>query len=197
MAVALLMGCIFIAPFYLEMIKRLSTMQAGIYLIIAPTIMLFVAPVAGRLSDRIGSRVLCSAGAALEGIAFFIFSLMKPDSGMPIFVAALAMVGLAAGLFMAPNNKLVMSHAPDDKQGVASGVYKICLSVGGVLGIAVFPVVIIQTISFMMGGGMVDANLVKHSPEVLHGGFRNMFLFGVCMAIAAFVFSVMADDRKI
>lgn len=197
MAVALLMGCIFIAPFYLEMVKRLSTMQTGAYLIIAPAVMLCVAPVAGRLSDHIGSRLLCSTGAALEGVAFTMFALMKPDSGIPLFIAALATVGLAAGIFMAPNNKLVMSHAPEDKQGVASGVYKICLSIGGVLGIAIFPVVIIQTIRFLMGGGTLDANLVKHSPEVLYAGFRNMFLSGVGIAIAAFVFSVMAEDRKI
>ena len=194
-AVAVLMGCIFIAPFYFEMVKGLSVMQAGLYLIIAPLTMLFVAPVAGKLSDRIGSRVMCSIGALLEALAFGVFAATTQNASLPFIVAALFIMGLAAGIFMAPNNKLVMSHAPEDKQGVASGVYKISLSIGGVFGIAVFPIVIIQTIIAKTGSQNINLGELKHSPEILQLGFHNMFISAVVMSILAFIFSFLARDE--
>ena len=194
-AVAVLMECIFIAPFYLEMVKGLSVMQSGLYLMIAPLAMLFVAPVAGRLSDRIGSRIICSAGALLEALAFTIFACLTLEAHLSLIAVALVILGVAAGIFMAPNNKLVMSHAPEDKQGVASGVYKIGLSIGGVFGIAVFPIVIIQTIIAKSGSQNVNLEQLKHSPEILQLGFHNMFISAVIMSILAFIFSFLARDE--
>ena len=194
-AVAVLMGCIFIAPFYLEMVRGLSVMKSGLYLVIAPLTMLFVAPVAGRLSDHIGSRVICASGAFLEAVAFIIFALLTQSSPFLLIAAALFILGLAAGMFMAPNNKLVMSHAPADRQGVASGVYKIGLSVGGVFGIAVFPVVIIQSIIIKSGISNIGADQIRNSPALLQFGFRNMFILAVIISILAFIFSLLAKDE--
>ncbi|MFA5143621.1 MAG: MFS transporter [Candidatus Omnitrophota bacterium] len=196
MVVAVLMGCIFIMPFYLELMKKLSVMQAGSYLVIAPLAMLIIAPIAGRLSDSIGSRTMCLAGALLEAAAFIVFYGLKKELPMMLIAMALFMVGAAAGIFIAPNNKLVMSHAPEDKQGVASGVYKIFLSIGGVFGIAVFPIVIIQTVIARVGAQGAGKNILEHSPEVVQLGFRNMFLAAAVMAFMAFIFSILAKDKE-
>ncbi|MDD5136149.1 MAG: MFS transporter [Candidatus Omnitrophica bacterium] len=194
MVVAVLMGGIFITPFYLEILRRLSVMQVGTYLVIAPLTMLFVAPVAGRLSDSIGSRTMCAVGATMEGVAFLILSILTPVSHLSLVAIALVTLGFAAGIFMAPNNKLVMSHAPEDKQGVASGIYKISLSTGGVFGIALFPIVIIRTLIAAMGTSNINMELTKHSPAMLQPGFRNMFISGVVMSALAVIFSVLAKD---
>ena len=196
MMVAVLMGCIFIAPFYLEMMRGMSAMSAGSLLMIAPLTMLFVAPVAGKLSDSIGSRGICSVGALLEAVSFMVFATVTRDSHILLIAGALFILGVAAGIFMAPNNKLVMSHAPEDKQGVASGVYKISLSVGSVFGIAIFPIVIIQTLIAKVGRQSVNALGLKHSPEVLQAGFHNMFIAAIVIAAFAFIFSILAKDGK-
>lgn len=196
MAVAVIMGCIFIMPFYLEITRGMSVMNAGFLLMIAPLTMLFIAPFSGRLSDLIGSRVICSTGALLEAAAFAVFAFVRGDSHISLISAALFILGVAAGIFMAPNNKLVMSCAPEDKQGVASGVYKIGLSVGGVFGMAIFPIVILQTLTAKLGRANVDMAELKNSPNLLQAGFQNMFIAGVVIAVLAFIFSVLAKDRK-
>jgi len=171
-------------------------MQTGLYLMIAPLTMLFLAPIAGRLSDQIGSRLMCSTGALLEALALAVFSTLTLGSHMWVLAAALFTLGLAAGIFIAPNNKLVMSHAPEDRQGIASGVYKIGLSIGGVFGIAIFPIVIIQTIVTKLGSHDISLEQLRHSPEILQFGFHNMFISGIVIAAAAFVFSFLAKDRE-
>ena len=198
MAVTVLMGCIFIAPFYLEMTRGMSAMESGLLLMIAPLTMLFFAPLAGKLSDSIGSRIICSTGALLEAVAFTVFAAVRHDSHILLIASALFILGVAAGIFMAPNNKLVMSHAPEDKQGVASGVYKIGLSVGGVFGMAVFPIVIVQTLVAKVGRQNVNMLKLKDSaPDVIQAGFRNMFLAAVAIAAFAFIFSLLAKDKEI
>ncbi len=196
MAIAVIMGCVFIMPFYLEITRGMSVMNAGFLLMIAPLTMLFIAPFSGKLSDLIGSRAICSTGALLEAVAFMVFAFVRHDSRISLIAAALFILGVAAGMFMAPNNKLVMSHAPEDKQGVASGVYKIGLSVGGVFGMAVFPIVILQTL--IAGAGRANVNMaeLKNSPGLLQAGFHNMFIAGVIIAMLAFIFSILAKDEK-
>jgi len=191
----ILMGYSFIAPFYLEIVCRLDVARAGALLMMPSAMMLILAPFTGRLSDRIGSRLLCSAGSALLVASCAAFGLLKADSGISHAAAALILLGIAAGIFMAPNNKLVMAHAPDDKQGVASGVYKIGVSIGSVFGIAVLPVVIMRASAAEAGRTQFALSAARDNPSIIHAGFHAAFLIGVFIALAAFACSILAKDK--
>lgn len=196
MMISVLMGCIFIAPFYLELMRQMPVLQAGSILMIAPLVMMFVAPFAGKFSDSLGSRVICCIGALLGAVSFAVFVTVGRDSPIFTIAASLFILGVAAGLFTAPNNKLVLSHAPEDKQGVAAGVYKIGLAVGSVFGMAVFPIVLVQTMIAKIGRVNVNMATIKNYPDALEIAFRNMFIAGVIISLAAFAFSALAKDKK-
>lgn len=195
-ATFLLIGFGFLAPFYLEMARELHVSQAGMLLMIPSLTMMFIAPIAGRLSDKIGSSFLCSLGMLVSAAAFATLSFFSHNSGLTYIMLSLLLLGVGAGIFIAPNNKFVMANAPYDKQGSASGVYKIFLNAGSVFGIALFPIVITRIA--MMGAARenIAINQIKNSPQLLEAGFRGAFILGICVCLAGLLFSALAKDKK-
>ncbi|MCX5685874.1 MAG: MFS transporter, partial [Candidatus Omnitrophica bacterium] len=191
-----LMGFSFLAPFYIEFIRGSSVSTAGVMLMIPSLVMMALAPFSGRISDQIGSRVLCSIGAAIFSLVFAALFIFDANTNFIFIVISFFALGCAAGIFMAPNNKLVMLQAPADKQGVASGVYKMSLNTGSVLGIALFPMIIMGKIHSIMAAKNMDLAQVRQSPELMCAGFRSAFLFAIAVCLLMFVFSFFARDKK-
>lgn len=195
-AVFVFMGLYFLIPFYLEMVRGMQMSGAGVLLMVAPLAMMLSAPVSGKISDRMGSRFLCSLGMAFA-VTGMTAALFLSPSANPVFIAVImCLLGLAMGTFMPPNNKLIMMNAPDDKQGVASGVYKMTLGIGGVFGIAVFPLVLMQVLVSAAIQRNIPMADIKNMPAVMMIGFRGAFGLGVIVSLLALLFSVLARDRK-
>lgn len=195
-AVCVFMGMGFIGPFYLEYVMHTDVTAAGLFLLIPSLTMMICAPVAGRLSDRMGSRVLSYTGTLLMAAAFTVFSVPRGQPNVFVFILGLFLLGMAAGVFMAPNNRLIMLHAPINMQGVASGVYKIFMNIGSVFGIAVLPVIIMRSAVGSAGKmGVLLADL-KHRPDILETAFRSAFVAGIIISTAGFVFAFLARDKE-
>jgi EmrB/QacA subfamily drug resistance transporter len=125
----------FLMPFYLETLRALTPEQAGLLLTAFPLIMMLTAPVAGRLSDRVGTRWLATAGMAVQIVALLLIGHLGL-SDPPLRIAAeLALFGAGNGLFTAPNNSAVMGAAPGRRRGIAGGVLAMTRYLGMALGI--------------------------------------------------------------
>jgi len=192
----ILMGVIFLAPFYLEMVRGLTVLQAGLLLMVPSLAMMCLAPFSGKLSDKIGSMLLSCIGVAVSAAALVMLSLVHSDSGSAYVLISLLLLGAGAGIFIAPNNKLVMANAPCDRQGVASGVYKIFFISGSVFGIAVFPVVITNALFLLAKKTHIEMAQIRQSPAILQEGFRSAFIFGIFVCLTALTFSFLAKDKK-
>ncbi len=195
-AIFVYMGLLFLFPFYLSMVRGLDAMHSGLILMAPAMMVMIFAPLAGIISDRIGARQICSIGMALTGLAFFMFSLFAPRSSLFFILPSLIVAGIAIGCFLPANNKLVMAHIPADKQGMGSAVYKIVMSLGGVFGIAVIPLVLMKTIYAKTAVLHMSIQNVKHSPEVLMAGFDAAFRFGAFVCVAGLIFALLAKDKK-
>ena len=191
----ILNGTVFLFPFYLEIARKLTIDKAGLILVIPSAVMIFMGPVAGNLSDKIGSRWLCTIGMLLCSGAFFMFSLLH-GSSLVLFIAfALIWFGFTAGMFMAPNSNLVMSEAPHEKQGVASSVMMLIRHGGGVLGICIFETVFSSSLPQKISIGNISLAHPAISSPVLIEGFHNAFIFGIFLCFAAAVFSFLTKKR--
>jgi MFS family permease len=196
MALSVYMGVVFLLPFYLEIVRKIEVFHAGLLLMIPALMLVITSPISGRLSDKLGSRMLCSTGMALGAVAFVIISYFDTATPLPLIALGLLFAGLGVGFFLSPNNKLVMVSAPFDKQGVASGVYKILLNIGGAFGITVLPLVMIRSIMAKTGMQHVKLADLQGSPDILAFGFRGAFLFCALVCAASFVFSFLARDER-
>jgi EmrB/QacA subfamily drug resistance transporter len=128
-------GATFVLPFYLIHARSMSPTQAGLLLTTQPLLMAIVAPIAGTLSDRIGSRPLAVLGMAVQAVGLLLLSRLGPDSLLVEAGVGLALVGVGIGLFTSPNNSAVMGAAPAQRQGIASGVVATARFFGMALGV--------------------------------------------------------------
>lgn len=126
----------FLMPFYLQSIMGFTPTQTGWIIIANSAVIVMVAPVAGSLSDRFGSRLLCTAGAGLIVVGQFFLASLTLESSLPGIILPLALTGLGWAIFNAPNQSAILGAAPQDKLGVASGMTVTMARIGGAMGTA-------------------------------------------------------------
>jgi MFS family permease len=119
-----------------------TPLWAGIYMIPLTVGFLASGPLAGRLADRFGPRPFATAGVALSGVVFLLFNLLPMNFPYPAFAALLLLVGLALGLFFAPNTASVMNSLPADQRGAGAGMLNTFQNSAQVLSIGLFFTVI-------------------------------------------------------
>jgi EmrB/QacA subfamily drug resistance transporter len=146
---------LFVLPFLLVQGRGLDTQHAGLVLTAQPLVMAAVAPVSGALSDRIGSRVLATAGMLALSAGLLLLAWLAPHGSLGQLAAALALVGLGVGLFASPNNSALMGAAPRHRQGIAAGVLATARNMGMALGVGLAGAVF--TTSLAAGGGSTAA----------------------------------------
>ncbi len=112
----------FLRSLYLQLILGYSALKAGVLLIPMEIIVIILAPISGRLSDKYGCRILSSAGLALNGLALIWFSRLNATSTYGAVLVSLVMFGMGRALFISPNSSSVMSSVPAEKRGIANGI---------------------------------------------------------------------------
>ena len=125
----------FLRSLYLQLILGYSALKTGILLIPMEVIVLILGPIAGRLADKYGSRVLSSAGLALNASALIWFSTLNEKSSYGSVLISLVLFGLGRSLFASPNSSSVMSSVPAEKRGVANGIRMTLNQTGMVLSV--------------------------------------------------------------
>ena len=127
----------FLISLYLQYVKGFDPESAGLVLVVMPAASAIVAPLAGRLSDRIEPRIIASAGMALTAIGVAIFGFLNEKTPLELIIGNLVLVGFGQALFSSPNTNAIMSSAPKTAYGVASAIVATMRQIGFVLGMGV------------------------------------------------------------
>ena len=127
----------FLISLYLQYVKGFDPGSAGLVLVVMPAASAIVAPLAGRLSDRIEPRIIASAGMALTAIGVAIFGFLNEKTPLELIIGNLVLVGFGQALFSSPNTNAIMSSAPKTAYGVASAIVATMRQIGFVLGMGV------------------------------------------------------------
>jgi EmrB/QacA subfamily drug resistance transporter len=126
----------FFITLYMQNIERLSPLETGVRFLPMTILIIATAPVAGRLSDRYGSRWLLTGGMLLIAASLFLESRISDTSGYLTLLPAFLVGGVGMGMTMSPMTAAVMSSVDRTKAGAASGVLSMTRMVGGVFGVA-------------------------------------------------------------
>jgi EmrB/QacA subfamily drug resistance transporter len=126
---------VFLLPFYLLQARGLDPAHAGLLLTAQPVVMMVAAPLSGALSDRIGSRWPAMVGMAVLSGGLLLLSRLGASTPLSHVAVGLAVCGLGAGMFIAPNNSALLGAAPRHRQGIASGVLATSRYAGMALGV--------------------------------------------------------------
>ncbi len=128
---------LFLMPFYLIQGRGVTPAEAGLLLTAQPLVMAITAPLSGILSDRIGSRLLATAGMAVLASGLFWMARLGGAATSSEVAIGLGIVGLGAGLFTSPNSSALMGAAPQRRQGIAAGILATARNVGMALGVGI------------------------------------------------------------
>jgi EmrB/QacA subfamily drug resistance transporter len=130
-------GIFFFNSLFLQHILGYSPIQTGALFLPMTLLIILIAPQAGRLSDRVGSRWLVGTGMALVTVSLILFGMLDESSNFWDILPGLVVGGLGMSMTMAPTTAAALSAVPTDKAGVGSAVLNAFRQVGGSLGIAI------------------------------------------------------------
>lgn len=131
-------------PFYFQGVLGLNAIETGLLLTPWPIATMILAPVAGRLVERINAGVLCSIGLALFAAGLIALALLPVHPAYLDISWRMALCGAGFGLFQSPNNHTIVSAAPRQRSGGASGMLGTARLVGQTTGAALVALVFNQ-----------------------------------------------------
>jgi EmrB/QacA subfamily drug resistance transporter len=131
-------GSIFLLAQFLQTVQGYSPLEAGLRTLPWTAMPMFISPIAGALSDRIGGRSLMATGLALQaGALAWLAAITDPNVAYGQLVAPFIVAGVGMSLFFAPVANVILSSVRRQEEGQASGANNAIRELGGVFGVAV------------------------------------------------------------
>lgn len=185
-------------PFYLQNLMGFTPTQMGWLLIGSSVVIIMCAPIAGWLSDRFGSRLLCTIGAAVIVVGQYLIGSLTLQSSIFQLVLPQALIGLGWALFNSPNQSAIMSAVPRDQVGSASGMTVTTARIGGAIGIALSGAVMTYalTASGLTPGQIESPGSWSAAPQHFLNAFQITVHWINAFAVLAVLFSALRGPRR-
>jgi EmrB/QacA subfamily drug resistance transporter len=171
-----LFGIFFPMTVFLQGALGMTPLEAGLTMMPMSLMLMFVAPVSGRLSDRIGARWILTTGIALVAVGIlFITSQVSATTNWRTLLPALVITGTGMGMTFAPMTAAAMSQVPPRISGSASGILNTSRNIGQLLGIAVLGSILQSRLGLHAGSEfrslpIGDGALRDQIAELVHEG---------------------------
>ncbi|MGW5850111.1 MFS transporter [Streptomyces sp. NPDC055254] len=136
-AFAAMAGFLFLNTLYLQDVKGLSALDAGLYMLPMAALTFAFAPVSGRMVGTRGPRLpLLIAGVAMAASGL-LFAVFAAETSMPLLFTGYVLFGLGFGMVNAPVTNTAVSGMPRSQAGVAAAIASTSRQTGSMLGIAI------------------------------------------------------------
>src|SRR3954453_5431262 len=178
-------GTFFYVSLYMQNVLDYSPVQAGASFLPMTILVILVAPRAGALTDRVGSRWLVGGGMTLLAGMLFYFTLLGANESFWALLPGMLIGGFGMGMTMTPVKAAAMSAVAVDKAGIGSAVLNSARQVGGSLGIAVMGAIVASAINSSVANG--DPRPIAY----LHG-FHDALRVGSVLCLAGAAVAVLA-----
>jgi MFS family permease len=177
-------GSIFLLAQFFQVTQGLSPLEAGLRTLPWTIMPMFVAPIAGILSDRIGSRPLMTAGLALQAIAIgWLAAVSTPTVPYSELVIPFILAGTGMALVFAPTANAVLNAVRPEEAGQASGATNAIREVGGTLGVAVL-------------ASVFAANGSYASPQAFTDGLTSAAWVGAAVLAAGALIALFVPGKQ-
>ena len=135
-------GVSFLLSIYLQSILGISPAITALYLVPTTITMASVAPLSGRLSDRMGTRILTTLGMIIMAMGFIILFVVLQFLPLIYIIITQFIVGVGIGLFSSPNNSAIMNAVEPKDHGIAAGTLSTMRVVGQSTSVALLSVIL-------------------------------------------------------
>jgi EmrB/QacA subfamily drug resistance transporter len=156
-----MLAMFFFLALYMQNIRHYSPLQAGVRFLPSTLMIVLIAPLAGRLADRVGPRPLMTFGLLGVSGALFWQSHLTVSSGYGTLLPGFMLMGVGMAFVMSPMSMAAMNAVEQTKAGVASGLLSMNRMVGGTFGVAVLGAMVAT-----LGRSKID-QLLPQAPSAL------------------------------
>ncbi|RWP39437.1 MAG: MFS transporter [Mesorhizobium sp.] len=177
-----MMATLVVGPFYLSRALGLDTAVVGIVMSVGPLIAALTGVPAGRIADRFGAGRMTVIGLTAIAAGCFILSVMPAISGIPGYIAPIAVITSGYALFQTANNTAVMSDIRPDQRGVISGLLNLSRNLGLITGASVMGAV------FAFASEAIDIATTR--PDAVATGMRITFAVAAILIVVALAVAV-------
>jgi EmrB/QacA subfamily drug resistance transporter len=178
-------GSIFLLAQFFQVTQGYSPLEAGIRTLPWTGMPMLIAPLAGMLSDRIGSRPLMALGLALQaGAIAWLAEVSTPTVAYSSLVVPFLMAGAGMALVFAPAANAVLGAVRPQEAGQASGATNAIRELGGVLGVAVLASVFTSTGSYA-------------SPQAFTDGMTSAIWVGAAVLAIGALIALLVPGRRV
>ena len=181
-----MMGSFFFMALYMQDILGYGALEAGVRFLPTTMVIAVVAPLAGRLSDRLGPVWPMSAGLAVLSVSMFLFSAIDVATTYSGLIVPFILMGVGIALVMSPMSTAAMNAVSVQKAGVASGVLQMSRMVGGTVGVAATGAIF----QAQLGSGFDPASLVA-APEAARAAFVDALSSAMLLAAGISVLGLL------
>src|SRR3954468_20932414 len=178
-------GTFFYVSLYMQNVLGYSPVQAGASFLPMTILVILIAPRAGALTDRVGSRWLVGGGMSLLAVMLLYYSQLGVHESFWALLPGLLIGGVGMGMTMTPVTAAAMSAVAVDKAGVGSAVLNSARQVGGSLGIAVMGAIVASGISSGVASGAPQPVAYVH-------GFHDALRVAAVLCLAGALVAVLA-----
>jgi EmrB/QacA subfamily drug resistance transporter len=181
-------GVFFFVSLYIQNILGWSPTKAGASFLPMTILIILVAPAAGKMSDRVGSRWLMGGGMTLVSISLLLYQRVGLHSTFWTLLPAMLLGGVGMALTMSPMTAAAMSSVPVDKAGVGSGVLNSFRQLGGSLGIALMGAILASYVTVSPRS--------PEAPQQFVNGLHAALLVAATITFAAAIVAVVLVRTK-
>jgi EmrB/QacA subfamily drug resistance transporter len=147
-----MLAMFFFLALYMQNILGYSALEAGIRFLPSTLMVVAIAPLAGRLTDKVGPRPLIVAGLAIVAVSLFMQSRVDAATGYDDLLVPFILMGAGIAMTMSPMSTAAMNAVDVAKSGLASGILSMSRMVGGTFGIAVLGAIFQAETGSALGG---------------------------------------------
>ncbi len=127
----------FLISLYLQLILQLTPIVSGNILLLQALAMAFVAPIAGKLSDKFQARYIATTGTLIVFLGYCLMRQIDETTSSYYVGTALFIIGIGFALFSTPNNNAIMGSVSKNEIGVASSSMNLARTIGNLVGMSV------------------------------------------------------------
>ncbi len=165
-------GMLFFFGIYLQLVRNLSAMQAGLFLSLQFVVQTLVTPYSSTLSERYGAGRISAIGITFTGLGLCSSAFLGLESHLGFFVFAQVVLGIGMGLFAAPNTTVMLESVDEAHVGQAASVSGTMRTAGGLLNTTIISI----TLGFFLGDAPVSQENID---DFLHSMRVDLILFGL------------------
>ena len=144
-------------PFLFQSVMGRSAFATGLLMTPWPLALGVIAPVAGRLADKVRAGLIGGIGLAIFAVGLFALSRLGTHASIADIVWRMALCGIGFGLFQSPNNRTIVGSAPRNRSGAAGGMLATARLLGQTAG------AVVVGASFHLAGVRVGPSLLAAS----------------------------------